>query len=64
MKLTGSIHEGLSALNDNFRDIAQHRILSVAGEKCFFIFFLHCKGKELYKMFMVTSYFSYFRQGI
>ena len=56
MKLTGSIHEGLSALNDNFRDIAQHRILSVAGEKCFFsFFFLHCKGKGLYKMFMVTS---------
>ena len=55
MKLTGSIHEGLSALNDNFRDIAQHRILSVAGEKYFFIFFLHCKGKDLYKMFMVTS---------
>lgn len=32
VKLTGSIHEGLSALNDNFRDIAQHRILSVAGD--------------------------------
>ena len=27
-----SIHQNLSALNDNFRDIAQHRILSVAGK--------------------------------
>jgi len=27
-----SIHQNLSALNDNFRDIAKHRILSVAGK--------------------------------
>lgn len=32
VKLTGSIHQGLSALNDNFHDIAQHQILSVAGD--------------------------------
>ena len=27
-----SIHQNLSAVNDNFRDIARHRILSVAGK--------------------------------
>ena len=30
-----SIHQNLSALNDNYRDIARHRILSVAGKSLY-----------------------------
>ena len=47
-----SIHQNLSALNDNFRDIARHRILSVAGKSLYNYCVLHIyKYSNLFSVF-------------
>lgn len=49
-----SIHQNLSALNDNFRDIARHRILSVAG-KSLSIIYMYTLFSDLWRTMLVLN---------